>query len=372
MEVIVTPVQSKSDLKVFINLPWQIYRGDPNWVPPLRRDLKKQLDPSEHPFFGHADVAFFIARRNGHVVGRIAAIKNDNHIAFHDEPVGFFGFFECVQDQKVAESLFSQAADWLRTHNLEVMRGPMNYSTNEECGLLINGFDLPPVIMMPYNPPYYVDLIEGVGFKKARDLLAYDITEEVPVSERLVRTVEHIRRRKKITIRPLAKKQIDQEIQRVKDIYNSAWEKNWGFVPMTDEEIDYMAAELIQIVEPDIVLFAEIEGEAVAFVISLPDFYRALKHANGRLFPFGLLKILWHARKIDSIRILTLGIKEEYRRQGIDALLYYETYRIGTAKGYRRAEMSWILEDNTLMNRGLENMGAKVYKRYRIYDYPLK
>ena len=174
-----------------------------------------------------------------------------------------------------------------------------------------------------------------------------------------------------MTIRPLVKKQIHQEIQRVKEIYNSAWEKNWGFVPMTDREIDYLAEELIQIVDPDLLLFAEIEGEPVAFILALPDFYVALKHANGRLFPFGLLKLLWHKRKIDTARVLTFGIKEKYRQQGIDALMYYEVYKIGVAKGYRRGEMSWILEDNTLMNRAAENMGATLYKRYRIYDYPL-
>ncbi len=378
MEVVVTPVQSKSDLKAFISLPWKIYRGDRNWVPLLRRNLKNRLDLSKHPFFDSADVALFIARCDGHIVGSIAAINNHHHVDFHKEPVGFFGFFECVRHQEVAEALFSHAADWLKTRNLEIMRGPMSYSTNEECGLLIDGFNRPPVIMMPYNPLYYVDLIEGFGFKKAKDLLAYEITDEVALSDRLKHTVNYIERRRKITTRRLNIKQIHQEVQRVKEIYNSAWERNWGFVPMTDEEIDYMAAELKPIVDPDIVRFAEIDGEAVAFVLSLPDFYQVLKYANGRLFPFGLLKILWHSGKIwpargkiDNIRILTLGIKEEYRRQGIDALLYYYSYTEGKKKGYRRAELSWILEDNTLMNRALENMGAKVYKRYRIYDYPL-
>ncbi|MBI1929990.1 GNAT family N-acetyltransferase [Candidatus Poribacteria bacterium] len=371
MSIDIIPVQSPSDLRGFIDLPWQLYRGDPNWVPLLRSDLKKRLDRSRYPFFEHAQAEFFIARRDESIIGRIVAIKNDNYIAFHEEPVGFFGFFECIQDAEVAAGLFSHAADWLRARSLKVMRGPMNYSINEECGLLVDGFDDPPVIMMPYNPRYYIDLIEGFGFQKAKDLLAYEITDEVHLSDRLVRTVETIKRRKKITIRPLVKKQINQEVQRVKDIYNSAWEKNWGFLPMTDREIDQMAKELIQIVDPDLVLFAEVEGEPVAFILALPDFYRALKHANGRLFPFGLLKILWHARKIDVARVLVFGIKEAYRRQGIDALLYYEVYKRGVEKGYRRGELSWILEDNKLMNRAIENMGAKVYKRYRIYDYPL-
>lgn len=370
-EIDVTSVQSPTDLKAFINLPWTIYRNDPSWVPPLRRDLKKRFDKSRYPFFDHAEAEFLIARREGRVVGRIVAIKNDAHIDFHEEQVGFFGFFESIKDSEVAAALFSHAAQWLRERKLEVMRGPANYSTNDDCGLLVEGFDSPPMIMMSYNPPYYPSLIDDFGFKKAKDLLAYEITDEVQVPERLERTVQWIKKRKKITIRPLVKKQMHQEIQRVKEIYNAAWEKNWGFIPMTNREIDYMAEELIQIIDPDLLLFAEIEGEPVAFILALPDFYVALKHANGRLFPFGLPKLLWHSRKIDTARVLAFGIKKKYREQGIDALMYYEAYKIGVSKGYRRGEMSWILEDNTLMNRGLVNMGATLYKRYRIYDYPL-
>jgi hypothetical protein len=372
MPIDITPIQSKSELKAFINLPWQLYRGDPNWVPLLRSDLKKKFDRETYPFFEHAEAEFFLARRNGQVAGRIVAIKNDNHIKFHEEPVGFFGFFESVNDAAVSNALFSHAADWLRTRKLEVMRGPMNYSTNEECGLLIDGFNSPPTIMMTYNPPYYSELIEGFGFEKAKDLLAYDITDE-NVPERLARTIERLKKRRNITIRPMVKKDIKQEIQRVKDIYNSAWEKNWGFVPMTDREIDHLAAELLPVVEPDLLLFAEIEGEPVAFILALPDFYQALKSANGRLFPFGLLKILWHTyvKKIDTVRILTFGIKEGYRLSGIDAMLYYEVYRVGVQKGYRRGDVSWVLEDNTLMTRSAENMGWKLSKRYRVYDYRL-
>ena len=370
-EVDVVPVQSHADLKAFINLPWAIYRNDPYWVPLLRRDLKKRLDKSRYPFFDHAEAEFLIARREGRVVGRIVAIKNDAHIGFHEEQTGFFGFFESIEDSEVSSALFSHAVQWLRERELGVMRGPVNYSTNDDCGLLVEGFDSAPMIMMSYNPPYYPDLIEEFGFEKAKDLLAYEITDEVQVPERLERTVQWIKKRKNITIRPLVKKQIHQEIQRVKEIYNAAWEKNWGFIPMTNREIDYMAQELVQIIDPDLLLFAEIEDEPVAFILALPDFYAALKHANGRLFPFGLLKLLWHSRKIDTARVLAFGIKKKYRQQGIDALMYYEAYKIGVAKGYRRGEMSWILEDNTLMNRGLENMGATLYKRYRIYDYPL-
>ena len=371
MAIDVRPVKSKSELNAFINLPWSIYRGNPNWVPQLRGDQKKLLNRSKHPFFDHAAAEFFLARRDGNYVGRIAAITNDAHVAFHDEPVGFFGFFECIDDNTVAQSLFSHAADWLRARDLQVMRGPVSYSMNDECGLLIEGFDTPPTIMMPYNPPYYMNLITAFGFQKAKDLLAYEITQETILSARLGRLAERIKQRKNISIRPFVKKDLKQELQRVKEVYNSAWEKNWGFVPMSDREIDYMADDLIRIVEPELVLFAEIEGEPIAFILALPDFYAALKHANGRLFPFGLLKIMWHAKQIDTVRILAFGIKDAYRRQGIDGLLYYEVYRNGVEKGYRRAEMSWILEDNHLMNTAIENMGGQLSKRYRIYDYEL-
>ena len=330
-----------------------------------------RLDRSRFPVFDYAEVEFFLARRNGDIVGRIAAIKNENHIIFHEERVGFFGFFECIQDQRVADALFTVAADWLKSRYLNVMRGPTSYSTNDECGLLINGFEFSPAIMMSYNLPYYADLVEGFGFNKSKDLLAYEITDEVFAPERLGKIVERIKKRRNVVVRPLKKKHIDQEIEHIREIYNSAWERNWGFVPMTNREIDYMAEELIQIVDPDIVLFAEVENEPIAFILALPDFNQALRHANGRLFPFGLFKILWHARKIKDARVVAFGVKESHRKQGIDALLYYEVFQTGVKKGYRRGELSWILEDNRLMNRAIETMGAKIYKRYRLYDYPL-
>ncbi len=372
MQVDVTPIQSSSDLKSFIGLSRIIYRNNRQWVAQLHTELKKRLDRTNYPFFDHAKAEFFLARQNGRTVGRIASIRDESHIDFHGEPVGFFGFFECIDNHNVASTLFSHAANWLKDQQLEIMRGPMSYSTNDECGLLIDGFDFSPVIMMPYNPPYYLNLIEKFGFAKTKDLLAYEITDDVLLPERLVKVVERIRHRKKVVVRALDKKRIHHEIEHIKKIYNSAWEKNWGFVPMTEQEIDYMATALVQIIDPNIVLFAEVGGEPIAFILALPDFNQALKHTNGRLFPLGLAKILWHTRKINSVRILAFGIKEAYRQQGIDALLYYEVFKSGVKRGYRRGELSWILEDNLLMNRALQNMGAKVYKRYRIFDYPLK
>ena len=371
MQVDVKPIRTPSDLKAFIELPWQIYRKNAQWVPQLRSQLKERLNRSTSPVFDYAEAEFFLARQNGIVVGRIAAIKNENHIIFHDERAGFFGFFECIQDQRVADALFTNATDWLKSRYLNVMRGPTSYSTNSECGMLIDGFDFSPAIMMSYNLPYYADLVEGFGFNKAKDLLAYEVTDEAFAPERLGKIAERIKKRRNVVVRPIRKKQIDQEIEHIREIYNSAWQRNWGFVPMTDREIDYIADELIQIVDPDIVLFAEVENEPIAFILALPDFNQALRHANGRLFPSGLVKIIWHARKIKDARMVAFGVKESHRQQGIDALLYYEAFQACVKKGYRRAELSWILEDNRLMNRTLEAMGAKIYKRYRLYDYPL-
>ena len=371
MQVDTKPVQTPSDLKAFSELPSQIYRNCAQWVPQLRGQLKERFSRSICPVFDYAEVEFFLARQNGVVVGRIAAIKNENHIIFHDERAGFFGFFECIQDQRVADALFTTAADWLKGRYLDVMRGPTSYSTNGECGLLIDGFDFSPAIMMSYNLPYYADLVEGFGFRTAKDLLAYEVTDEAFAPERLGKIVERIKRRRNVVVRPIRKKQIDQEIENMREIYNSAWQRNWGFVPMTDREIDRIADELIQIVDPDIVLFAEVEDEPIAFILAVPDFNQALRHANGRLFPLGLFKIIWHARKIKDTRMVAIGVKESHRQQGIDALLYYEAFQASVRKGYRRAELSWILEDSRLMNRALETMGAKVYKRYRLYDYPL-
>jgi GNAT superfamily N-acetyltransferase len=375
MSIELIPVSTKSDLNRFVKLPWIIYDSDPYWVPPLISEVKNILNPKKNPFFEHAEVQLFLAYNNndGKFSGRIASIVNHNHISFHSEKVGFFGFFEAINDYKVAAALFQGAADWLKSKGLEVMRGPVNPSTNDECGLLIEGYNSSPYIMMTYNLRYYSELIEGFGFKKSMDLLAYQMTADdlPPEIHQLVERVEKIAKRKRLTIRPLDMKHFDREVAYVKQLYNSAWAKNWGFVPMTDKEIEHLAKNLKQVVVPELVLFAELDGEPIGMVITLPDANQAIKVANGKLFPFGLFKILREVKKIDGLRILILGVKEEYRNLGIDAMFYAEIFKRGRAKGYKRGEMSWILETNTLMNRALVNMGAKLYKRYRIYDYSL-
>lgn len=370
--ITVEPVAGRRDRRRFLMLPWRIYEDDPAWVPPLLTERKTLLDRRKHPFHEHADVEYFLARRDGDIVGRIAAIVNHRHNEFHDERTGFFGFFESVDDPAVASALLATAEDWVARRGMDRIRGPMNFSTNEECGLLVDGFDRPPTVMMTHARPYYGRLIESAGYEKGKDLLAYRIDDPDP-PERLVRGVERIRRRQGLTLRPMDMRNFRDEVARVQEVYNTAWERNWGFVPMTDAEFRHMAKELKPVVNPELCLIAENEeGEPVGFVLALPDFNMALKRINGRLLPFGLLKLLWHSRKIDALRVITLGLNPGYRRKGVDAMMYLEIFRRGTAEGFRTAECSWILEDNWDMRRALERMGARADKTYRIYDKPLR
>ncbi|MDP2497611.1 MAG: hypothetical protein Q8W44_06390 [Candidatus Palauibacterales bacterium] len=367
----VRPVRSGDGMRAFVRLPWSIYRGDPNWVPPLLSDVRKAFDPDRHPFHQHSDVQPFLALRDGRPAGRICGVHNRRHVEFHGEPVGFFGYFESVEDPAVSAALFDAAGEWLRERGMETMRGPANFSSNEEWGLLAEGFDRPPMIMMPYNPPYYLDLLEEYGFREAQTLVAYWLDDPEP-PERLVRASRIVKERYGVEVRNLRMEEFDREIERVRRLYNVAWEKNWGFVPMTDAEFDFLAEELKPVVEPDLVKMAEgPDGELVGFTVAVPDFNRAIAHADGRLFPFGLLRILWHARKISQMRVLTLGIHPEWRRRGVDALLYLELFRGGRAQGIDAGEFSWMLEENEEIRRPMERMGAGVYKRYRLYDASL-
>ena len=372
VELRVVPVEDLDAREAFVRLPWRIYGGDPRWVPPLLADVRSMLDPDEHPFHLHSEVRLFLALREGRPVGRIAAIHNTRHVAHHGEPVGFFGFFETERDQETAAALLDAAGDWLRRRGLEVMRGPASFSTNEEAGLLVEGFDRPPAIMMPYNPPWYRDLLEGQGFREAKTLVSYWLDDNEP-PEFLLRAEKLVKRRyPELSVRGLRMEEWETEVERIRSLYNAAWQDNWGFVPMTDAEFRHLAKDLKPVVDPDLALIAEdAEGEPVGFALSLPDLNQAIRHADGRLFPFGLLKILWYARKIDVARVITLGLVEEYRGKGLDALLYLETFRRGAARGITAGEFGWVLEDNQQMRRPLERLGATVHKRYRLYDREL-
>jgi GNAT superfamily N-acetyltransferase len=335
----------------------------------LRIAVKELLDRDKHPFYSNAEAEFFLAMRDGQTVGRVAAIINRNHNRFHGEQAGFFGFFETVNDEAVAGALLSQARQWVFGRGAQFLRGPVNPSTNYECGMLTEGFDSSPMIMMPYNPRYYPALMDRIGLRKAKDLYAYLSGTAVVETEKIERVADRSLATGGIRIRPIDMKNFQAEVERVWEIYNSAWERNWGFVPMTREEFLLMGKEMKQILKPELVLIGEKEGRMVGFALTLPDINQALKPAGGSLFPTGLLKILYHQRLVKSLRVIALGVVEEYRASGMAASFYAELVRAARRLGYGACEMSWILEDNVLMNRSLAAMGAKRYKTYRIYDW---
>ena len=345
------------------------------WVPPLRRDVETLLSRTKNPFFEHAEAEYFLAERGSQVVGRIAAIANRLHNETHGDHVGFFGFFESEDDSGVADALFDAAAAWLHARGFDTMRGPASFSVNDECGLLVDGFDTPPALMMPHNPPYYVQLVEGAGFHKARNLLVYQGGDRTfraydPVPERLERAVRIMRERMGVTIRPLNLKDFKAEVERIKTIYNAAWEKNWGFVPMTDHEIDHLAHQFKPVVVADLVPFAEKDGRTVGFGLALPDLNTIFRtNRSGRMFPV-VLKLLWALKteRIRRARIPLLGILPEFRGKGLDAVLYHWIWTRAAQHGMYWGEAGWILEDNPLMNAGLVKMRFEVYKTYRLYD----
>ncbi len=363
-------VKNKQDLMTFIRFPWEIYKGDRYWVPPLIKDQLSKFSPT-HPFRSHSEMILFMAVKGGQTVGRIAGIIDHHYIKFHQENAGFFGFFESIDDLEVTEILFLKVKKWLKEHGMEKMIGPMNPSTNDECGLLVERFDTPPCLMMPYNPAYYPPLLEGVGLKKAMDLYSYWLEEATFLGDRLFRITERLSKKDpQLWLRPVKLRHLDEELEIIKGIYNDAWSKNWGFVPLTEAEINDLAKNLKPLVVPDLVLFAYSGEEPIGFSVSLPDYNEVLKHLNGKVGFLGTLKFLYYSRKINTIRVMLLGVKPAFRKKGVEGLLYAETFKRGIKRGYFQAECSWILENNFLMQHGLEAMGGKRYKTYRIYEAP--
>jgi hypothetical protein len=370
------PVSDKQGLMEFIEFPFKLYRGDPNWVPPLIEERRDFFDPKKNPFFEHARCQLFLARRGDELVGTVASVVNDNHNALHNEKTGAFGFFEVVNDQAVADALLEAAESWVRTQGMAVIRGPLNFSTNDEIGTLVDGFDEPPMVMMTYNPRYYPSLIEAHGYAKAMDVYAYivELAERLQNAPQKVFSVaEKAAQREGIRVRKIDIKHLDQEVALIKQVYNRAWERNWGFVPMTDHEIDHLANGLKAILDPNLLFVAETsDGTPVGVSIALPDVHQALRWSGGgHMWPFGLLKFLWHRRKVNQCRLLIMGLVEQYRGRGADAIFYVETARAALAHGYKRMEGSWILENNTMMNLIIERLGGVRYKTYRIYEKTL-
>jgi len=367
-EIRTVKVTSKKDLVTFIKFPWTIYRADPKWVPPLIVDVKEKVDKKRNPFFKHADMDLFLAYREGRLAGRIAAIVDERHNQMHNEKIVFFGLFECINDVDIARHLLNTAAEWGNERGMEILRGPMNLSMNDECAFLLEGFDSPPVIMMPYNPRYYLDLMEQCGMAKAKDLYAFFMSADDDIKKKVKAIVEDIEEKTDITLRSVDLKHIEEEAERIKYVYNHGWEKNWGFVPWTEEEMDHMAKKLKVLADPDIIILAEDKGRPVGFAFALPNYNEVLIKMNGRLFPFGILKFLFYKKKIKGVRAIVFGILKEYRQSGVSYLLYSKFEKSIKAKGYTWGETSWQLEDNEAINKFVMSIGGEVYKKFRIYE----
>ena len=369
----VRPVQSSPDLKAFIDLPYRLHRDDPVWVPPFRQDVRTLLSKKKNPFFDHGDAAYFLAEREGRVTGRIAAITNRLHNETHGDRVGFFGFFECENDQAAANALIDQAAAWVAERGHDTLRGPMSFSVNDECGVLIDGFDTPPYLMMPHNPPYYPELFESAGFSKIKDLWAFlggPKDTETPVPERLARATEVMGKRLGVTLRPLDMSRFLEEVQIVRRLFNESWSTNWGYIPLTQRELEHLAKQFRPVVNPDLIPIAEIDGRPIGFGLAIPNLNQVLRdNRSGRLFP-AAIELLWKLkrRRITRVRIAMLGVIPEFRGKGIDAMLYHWVWTRAGEHGMPRGEASWILEDNPLMIQGLKKMGFERYKTYRVYE----
>lgn len=365
----IQPVQTKTDQKAFIKLPWKIYKNDEYWVPPLLMDMKTWFSP-KHPFYEYGKMQFFIATMNDEIVGRIAAVDNPLYNEHQEaEPTGFFGFFECIDNQAVANALFDKAKDWLRAKGLKRIQGPASPSSNYDFGLLTKGFEDSPRIMMTYNPRYYEKLIRNYGFEQVKLLYAYKVDAKKAVeNERIKRGAAIVRKRTGVTIRKLSKKNLQEEMKHIKSVYNAAWEANWGHVPFTERELDQMGNDLKLIADEDLLLFAEIDGKVVGKGLAIHDFYYIQKQMNGKLFPFNFLKLFTQRKNIQWARVLTLGVIPEYRKKGLDVLLCYELLKAAVSKGILYGEGSWILEDNLMMNRAMQNFFGEIYKEYLVFE----
>jgi GNAT superfamily N-acetyltransferase len=380
-DVRIVPVTTDAQRRDFARFPWRIYKDDPLWVAPIYMDYLALLTPGKHPFWDHAVGQLFLALRGEEVVGTISAHINHRHNEIWKDKVGFFGFFEVIEDYGVAEALFEAASGWLREQGMDAIRGPENPSQNEEVGLLVDGFDRSRVVMMPYNPRYYESFIDKVGFSKAQDLWAWLIETNVfdhdvqRLPRKFVRVAEQARAREGFVVRKFDKKRFDSEVEIAKLIYNAAWEENWGFVPFTGPEIEHLASELKPFLDPDLIWIAELHGEPVGISLGVPDVHQALLKAKPQpnlwSLPITLARFFLNRKKIDTFRLLIMGVLPEYRGLGYDALFYVETARAAFAGGYEYCEMSWILESNDMMNRIIERMGGTVYKTYRVFEKPL-
>jgi GNAT superfamily N-acetyltransferase len=373
--VTVRPVSGKRDLNEFIRVPFRLHQGTP-WVPPLIMERKEFLDRDKNPFFDHAEAEYFLAERDGRAVGRITAHVDERWTQFQGGNDGMFGFFESENDAETATALVEAATGWLRARGRERMLGPMDFTTNDECGLLIEGYDLHPMVLEPWHPPYYRELLEPLGMTKSMDLLMWELfLGQLKQGDRLHDLIHEAAKKAEsehgVTVRQMRKSDLEAEVARFMEVYNEAWGPNWGFVPITEEEVAFQAKNLKPILDENWAMIAEREGEVVGAALTLPDVNEVLKKMNGRLLPFGWWHFLMGRRKIDHVRVFALGVKPEYQHFGVAAALYVRHVETAARVRQKGGEMGWILEVNEAMNRAMEGMGGTVVKRYRLYELPL-
>ena len=362
------PVRNASDLKAFIDFPWQLYRRDPNWVPPIKSDLARLLTPGKHPFWEFSDRELFLAQRGNEVVGRIAAIVDGNYNQYHDEKMGVWGFFECVSDPEAAVSLFSAAEQWVRKQGMAFIRGPLNPSANYETGLLIEGSDSPPTLMMAYNPSYYPDLVRLCGFRKEKDLYAFLLTRETVFPEWVFPLADRLSRKGGIRIRKADRKNVKRDMRLMNSLYNTYWAHTWGFVPLTDAELEETAKSLIHILDPDLTFFLMDRDDPVGVCLILPDINPLMQRFNGKLGLTALLKKKLYWPEVTGLRCIMFGVKAEYGQMGLPLVALDHVMRELESKAqYRFVELGWTLEDNQDINRAFQEMGLQPYKRYRVY-----
>jgi GNAT superfamily N-acetyltransferase len=376
MSVEIRPVKSRGELSTFIKLPWRLYRNERNWVAPLLMDLKKRLDQKKNPFFKHAEAQYFLAYRGSQPVGRISAHIDRNFNEFQGNDWGLFGWFECEDDPEAARALLGAAEGWLRERGRDRMVGPMDFTTNDECGLLVEGHERPPIILCPWHHPYYQRIFEqDLGMEKAMDLYMWSlhVTGRENVHPAIWETADKLESEHGIVCRGFRKKELQAEVSRFLEVYNAAWERNWGFVPLTEEEVRHYAKDLKPVLDENWAMVAERKdtGEVVGAALTLPDFNQVLAKLNGRLLPFGWITALRERKNIDSVRVFALGVKPEYQHTGVAARFYQMHFDAAERTPQSGGEMGWILEINKPMNRAMEGMGGKIVRRYRVYEREL-
>jgi GNAT superfamily N-acetyltransferase len=373
MSIEVRPVASRRELTTFVKLPRRLYRNEPLWVPPLTFERRQFLDRRKNPFFKHAEAEYFLAWRDGRAVGRITAQVDHHFNEFQGNDWGMFGFFECEDDQEVADALLAAAERWLRERGRDRMVGPMNFTTNDECGVLVDGFEEPPSILTDWTHRYYPKLLEGAGVVKAMDLYMWDlnVSQRDEVHPAIWEAAAQVESKHAITVRPMRKRDLEAEVNRFLEVYNAAWERNWGFVPLTDDEVRHYAKQLRPLLDENWAFIAEKDGQTLGAALSLPDYNQVLKAIDGRLFPFGWLKALRERKKIDRVRVFALGVKREWQHTGIAARFYELHFDSAARTPQHTGETGWILEVNKSMNRAMEGMGGKIVRKYRVYEKPL-